>query len=155
MKSRLPNSCLRIMMIVVLTALLAGCSCFQADKDRNLAVWHSQDAPLDQRMEAASQLVPTGMEQTKVQRILGEPTRHFQFCSQVFYAPGYPGYEGATNVAYCSIERDVYDFDGGDYVALDFDTGPSDLMRQTRPVLGISIGNTNVDMFELTPLSQR
>jgi hypothetical protein len=137
--------------LILLVALVAGCSSFQPANDKSLAVWRSPDSTIDQRMEAASRLVPTGTEEAQAQRILGEPADARLFYGPVFYAPGRPGYLSATNVAGCDIRRDLYDFAGGDYVALSFDLGAPQHRWKEGRLLGISIGNTNADTFALTP----
>jgi hypothetical protein len=130
--------------------LLAGCCCFEPDK-QSLAVWHSPDATLDQRMDAAQALVPTRTKQETADRILGQPSRDYQYYGPVFYAPDSCHYKGVTNVVWCNVRKNIYDFTNGDYVALDFDMGPPGAPRKELKLLDIWIGNTNVNQFALTP----
>jgi hypothetical protein len=136
-------------LLIVITAV--GCGTFQTNHDKNRAIWRSPDASLDQRMDAATQLIPVETKKAKAEQILGTPSRQFQFYGPVFYAPGYPRYESATNVAYCDVSVSYYDFTNGNYVALAFDMGPPDAKRQHQPFLDMWIGNTNVNTFALTP----
>jgi hypothetical protein len=144
-------TCFGIFAITIVMVVTVGCSCFQTNYDKNLAIWRSPDAPQDQRMEAATQLVPVETKKAKAEQILGVPSRHYQFYGPVFYAPGYPRYESATNVAYCDVNVSYYDFTNGNYVALAFDMGPPDAKREHQPFLDMWIGNTNVNTFALTP----
>jgi hypothetical protein len=141
----------RFLSTVLLVALVTGCSCFRSAYDKSLAIWRSPDSSLDQRMDAASELISMGTKETKAQHILGEPVSTQSFYGAVFYAPGWPGYVSATNVAGCDIRQDIYSFAGGNYVALSFDMGAPQHKLKEGQLLGISIGNTNVDVFALTP----
>lgn len=132
---------------VALSAILfSGCSCFEPDK-QSLAAWHSPDASLVQRMGAAQQLVPTRTTPEKAEHILGQPTRNYQYFGPVFYAPDSCFYEGATNLAWCDVQKNIYDFTNGDYVALNFDIGPPGAHRKELRLLSIWIGNTNYNTF--------
>jgi hypothetical protein len=137
-------------LFVLFALLLAGCYCCEPDK-QSLAVWHSPDTTLIQRVEAARQLVPTRTSQEKAGHILGQPSYSLQYYGPVFYAPDSPYYEGATNLAWCNIRKDYYDFTNGDYVALNFDMGPPGAPRKTLKLLSIWIGSTNVNTFNLSP----
>lgn len=130
--------------------LLAGCCCYGPDK-QSLAAWRSPDTTLVQRVEAAQQLVPTRISREDAKLILGQPSYSLQYHGPVFYAPDSRYYEGVTNVAWCDIKKDYYDFTNGDYVALNFDMGPPGAPRKTLRLLSIWIGNTNVNTFNLTP----
>lgn len=130
--------------------LLCGCCCFGPDK-QSLAVWHSPDATLVQRMNAAQDLVSTGTKEATAKRILGQPSRNYQYDGPVFYAPDSCHYKGVNDVVWCDVRKNIYDFTNGNYVALDFDMGPPNDHRKTPRLLDIWIGNTNVNTFVLTP----
>lgn len=131
-------------------AVVSGCCCHPST-GKNLAIWHSADATLARRMKAAQTLVPPRTPESTAVQTLGAPAGHWRFNGPIFYAPGCPGYINATNVARADIEQAVYHFSGGDYVTLSFDTGPSPYARRYHPLVGISIGNTNVNNFALYP----
>lgn len=119
---------------------------------QNLTVWRSADAPVGERAEAASRLVPTGTEQVEAERVLGEPTRRERRHGPVIYPPGY---QGPTNATYSDIWCDVYDFHGGDYVCLSFDIEASRSKWENRPLLRISTGNTNREKVTVIPPQQK
>ena len=141
---------MKILPLLLSALFLAGCCCCEPDK-QSLAVWHSPDATVAQRSEAAQQLVPTRTSLEKAGRILGQPTYTLQYHGPVFYAPDSCYYEGATNLAWCNIQKNYYDFTNGDYVALNFDMGPANAPRKTLRLLTVWIGNTNINTFNLTP----
>jgi len=114
-----------------------------------LFVWRSPASPLQQRAEAAAQLVARGVKRAEAERILGKPTRYAHFRA----APaGEPAYASLTNdltipagLADTEAQNlwcDFYDYPGGAYVCFCYDAKASKWWAH-QPLVRIWLGQTN------------
>ena len=95
------------------------------DTTNLLASWRASSSSLDQRMQAASQLVPVGAKRGESERILGPPTRRTRRHGPVAYI----GQKTNTTVngaiiaspEYVDQWRNFYDFSSGDFICVTFD----------------------------------
>ena len=117
------------------------------DTTNLLARWLSSSSSLEQRMQAASQLVPVGTKQGESERILGPPTRRTRRHGPVAYI-GQKTNAAVNGTIIASPEyvdqwRNFYDFSSGDFVCVTFDMLASQEDWKSRPRLDIWAGNTN------------
>ena len=117
------------------------------DTTNLLATWRSSSSSLEQRMQAATQLVPVGTMQGESERILGLPTRRVRRHGPVAYIGSKTNAAVTdTNIAiqtYMDQWRNFYDFSNGDFVCVTFDMQASREGWKCRPRLDIWAGNTN------------
>lgn len=114
-----------------------------------LFVWRSPVSSLQQRAEAAAQLVARGAKRSEAEHVLGQPTRYAHFRAAPTEEPAYaaltngpsiPAGFSKTNVQ--NLWRDVYDFTGGGYVSLCYDAAASNWSTD-QPLIRIWFGYTN------------
>lgn len=123
-------------------AMVLGCHSPHKASENDLATWRSNEATLDERMEAASRIAPVGTKQAEAERLLGEPTRR-----ERWHGPSVNvqwGRPGPSNPAgYHNSWHDIYDFENGEYIDVSFDSEASPSKWEDRPLTGISRGDTN------------
>jgi hypothetical protein len=112
----------------------------------DLAIWRSPISTVQERAEAASRLLVKGTSLIEAEQVLGKATRH-----ERWHGPLMGSTKGST------LDRwlDLYDFDGGNYVSISFNVQPSPARWEDWPLEYIGSGNTNRQIFKVTPIDKK